>query len=360
MLSYGHTLQPFCPPHSCQPVPQPFQANPLSPQICQAVHTAQSFVVLGDVGDRGPAQYHLAQRLTQEFAEEPFGCLLLLGDNVYDIGEPEHFEASLGEPYRYFRERGVPVYAVLGNHDVQTAHGILQLQYWGGLPRYYQVTLAQGAVTVIALDTTLLCPGIYECYATPAACSWAQQQATHQLAWLAQTLRTRRAPLTIVVGHYPLYSSGPHGRETDIQARLRQTLEPLLTDPTYSVQLYLAGHEHLFEVTPPICQGQVCPPDQGGVIHMISGAAGRLSQVELPDSPHPRWAAVAQHHYVRCAWVAESRCLTYTVKAWHGAVIGTGTIPARGASCSPSWRASIPSTATINMSRNGSGIPAHP
>jgi hypothetical protein len=77
--------------------------------------------------------------------------------------------------------------------------------------------------------------------------------------------------LKIVVGHYPLYSSGPHGLETDIQAHLRQRLEPLLTDAAYGVQVYLAGHEHLFEMTPPMRHGHPCGPDQG-VIHMVSGA----------------------------------------------------------------------------------------
>jgi hypothetical protein len=90
-------------------------------------------------------------------------------------------------------------------------------------------------------------------------------------------------------------------------------------------------------VTPPIRQAQRCRPDQGGVIHMISGAAGRLSQVELPHPPHPRWAAVAQHHYVRFEWVARFRCLVYTVKDWHGTVIGYGMIPGRTTRRYPSW-----------------------
>src|SRR5262245_29938421 len=55
-----HTL-PFCPPDSCRPLPTPLQTNPLSPQTRLTVQAAQSFVVLGDVGDRGPAQYHVAQ-----------------------------------------------------------------------------------------------------------------------------------------------------------------------------------------------------------------------------------------------------------------------------------------------------------
>src|SRR5262245_45194079 len=253
-------LWPFASTHA---LPHPFQANPLAPHTRRAVHAAQAFVVLGDPGDGGPTQYYLAQQLIREFRQQPFGCLVILGDNVYEYGEPVHFDAALGQPYGFFREQHIPVYAVLGNHDVQTAHGRLQLQYWGDLPRYYQFTMAQGAVAVLAIDTTLLLPGTYGCYATPVARAWAQRLASRQLTWLAYALRTCRAPLKIVVGHYPLYSSGPHGLETTIQAHLRCRLEPLLTEAAHGAQAYLAGHEHLFEVTPPMRQKRPCSPDQG-------------------------------------------------------------------------------------------------
>jgi 3',5'-cyclic AMP phosphodiesterase CpdA len=301
------------------------------------VHAARAFVVLGDPGDRGATQYRLAQQLIQEFRQQPFGCLVVLGDNVYEYGEPVHFDAALGHPYRFFREQHIPVYAVLGNHDVQTARGVWQLQYWGGLPRYYQFTLAQGEVAILALDTTLLLPGTYDCYTAPDACAWAQRQASHQLRWLAQALRTSSAPLKIVVGHYPLYSSGLHGLETAIQARLRQLLEPLLTHAAHGAQVYLAGHEHLFELTSPMRDGQSCAPDQGGVIHMVSGAAGRLSQVDIAHPSYPRLTALAQHHYVRFDWIAGQKVLHYTVKDDQGTVIGSGMIPARSSPYGVSW-----------------------
>ena len=338
-------LRRFWPPAAVRALPRPFQANPLAPHTRRAVHAAQAFVVLGDPGDRGPAQYHLAQQLIQEFRQRPFGCLIMLGDNVYEYGEPAHFDAALGQPYRFFQEQQIPVYAVLGNHDVQTARGVLQLQYWGGLPRYYQFTMAQGAVAILALDTTLLLPGTYDCYTTPAAYAWAQRLAAHQLTWLAHALRTSSAPLKIVVGHYPLYSSGPHGLETVIQAHLRWRLEPLLTEAAHGAQAYLAGHEHLFEVTPPMRQRRPCSPHQGGVIHMTSGAAGRLSQVAIPHPSYPRWAALARHHYVRFDWMERHQVLHYTVKDTHGTVVGYGTIPARASPCSASWTTSDHSSA---------------
>jgi hypothetical protein len=90
-------------------------------------------------------------------------------------------------------------------------------------------------------------------------------------------------------------------------------------------------------VTPPMRQRRLCRPDQGGVIHMTSGAAGRLSQVEIPHPPYPRWAALARHHYVRFDWVEWHKVLHYTVKDMHGTVVGYGTIPARASPCSVSW-----------------------
>ena len=337
-------------------LPRPFQANPLARHTRRFVHAAQAFVVLGDPGDGGPAQRYLAQQLIREFRQRPFACLIMLGDNVYESGEPAHFDAALGYPYRFFREQQIPVYAVLGNHDVQTARGVLQLQYLGGLPRYYQFTMAQGAVAILAIDTTLLLPGTYDCYATPAAHAWALRRASHQLAWLAHALRTSSALLKIVIGHYPLYSSGLHGLETDIQARLRQRLEPLLTAAAYGAQVYLAGHEHLFEVTPPMRQGHPCRPDQGGVIHMTSGAAGRLSQVEIPYPPYPRLTALAQHHYVRFDWVERHKVLQYAVKDMHGTVLWSGIIPARASPYSASWAISAYSSSADTAALPGTGV----
>ena len=74
-------LWPFAPTRA---LPRPFQANPLAPHTRRAVHAAQAFVVLGDPGDGGLAQYYLAQQLIREFRQRPFGCLVMLGDNVYD------------------------------------------------------------------------------------------------------------------------------------------------------------------------------------------------------------------------------------------------------------------------------------
>jgi hypothetical protein len=97
----AQALRSLWPPGPLRHLSRLFQANPFALPTRRAVHATQSFVVIGDPGDRGRAQYQLAHQLTHEFLQQPFGCLAMLGDNVYDYGEPEHFEASLGYPIAF-------------------------------------------------------------------------------------------------------------------------------------------------------------------------------------------------------------------------------------------------------------------
>ena len=57
-----------------------------------------------------------------------------------------------------------------------------------------------------------------------------------QQGWLERQLGTTREPFLIVMGHYPVYSSGPYG---DVMA---PTILPTLLE-TYGVTAYISGHE---------------------------------------------------------------------------------------------------------------------
>ena len=50
--------------------------------VCAHAHLGAVDVVLGDHGDRSVAQYHLVQQFIEEFRQRPFGCLIILGDNI--------------------------------------------------------------------------------------------------------------------------------------------------------------------------------------------------------------------------------------------------------------------------------------
>ena len=53
-------------------------------------------------------------------------AVLLLGDNVYDNGEPAHVQARVFEPIGPVLDAETKLIAVLGNHDVRDDNGRAQ------------------------------------------------------------------------------------------------------------------------------------------------------------------------------------------------------------------------------------------
>ena len=186
------------------------------------------FVALGDVGTGNIGQLAIAEVMEDYFQKLPFAFILLTGDNIYEDGEISRIGAAFERPYRFFRQQGVPFYAVLGNHDIRTNNGIEQVNYSGYnmQGRYY--TFTQDIVQFFALDTN-------------KNASWSEQ-----LIWLEENLASSTATWKIVFAHHPLYSSGIHGSSP----KLIEKLSPLFA--RYGVQLYLNGHDHNYERTKPI------------------------------------------------------------------------------------------------------------
>ena len=120
-------------------------------------------------------------------------------------------------------------YAVLGNHDiVKSNNGLDQINYqpFKMSDRYYSFTkgdINEGMVEFFALDNNGNAP-------------W-----DAQLTWLDQQLAKSTAPWKIVYGHHPLYSSGRHGSNPELAAKLA----PIFAK--HKVPLYLCGHDHGYE-----------------------------------------------------------------------------------------------------------------
>ena len=200
-----------------------------------------------------------------ERARSPYASVLVLGDNVYENGEPAKFDASIRDPYAALFDGGARFFPVLGNHDVRSGGGEEQRRYWGA-PRWYKKTI--GETEVFALDTTVLLPHHQE-GAYDATMPQAEALGREQLAWLDAELAKSTAKHVVVYGHHPLYVSTNDKQKVEESARLRAVLEPLLQK--YGVKLYLAGHKHHYERSAPV----------GGVTHVISGAGGQLSKKPL-------------------------------------------------------------------------------
>lgn len=183
------------------------------------------FVSVADTGTGDRGQYAVAKAMTNYHSKNPYDLVVLAGDNIYTNGEMEKIGAVFERPYAPLLEKGVKFQAALGNHDIRTANGDLQLKYpnFNMKGRYY--TFQRDHVQFFVLDTNV-------------NADW-----QNQLKWLDQELSASKTPWKIVYGHHPIYASGMYGSN----ATFIKTFTPLFQK--YGVQLYINGHEHHYERT---------------------------------------------------------------------------------------------------------------
>ena len=223
---------------------------------------ALSLLALGDTGARPDdpprvaAQLAVGAALAAEDRRHPVDGLLLLGDHFYDAGLREdelvaRVRANLVRPYCRFlalsgprspevegacevpaaERHPVPLWAVLGNHDLMTpGSDVLQreavplfLANWRmPAPPAAAVELGHG-VSLVLFDSDPVFRG-----AAPLA--------------LAAALRGARGPWRILAAHQPIAAVGTSEREA--YARFRELVLAEIAAAGVPVQLYVSGHEH--------------------------------------------------------------------------------------------------------------------
>lgn len=208
---------------------------PVNPPVAEQL--LLRFVSVADTGTGAAGQYAVAEAMTLYHQQNPYDLAILAGDNIYNNGEIEKISAVFEKPYQELLRQGVKFQACLGNHDIRTDNGDLQVSYPGFnmAGRYY--SFRRGDVQFFALDTN-------------HNADW-----SNQLPWLERELSSSDAPWKVVFGHHQIYSSGQYG----LNQALMETLSPLFEK--YGVQLYINGHEHNYERTQPI----------NGTTYMITG-----------------------------------------------------------------------------------------
>jgi hypothetical protein len=215
------------------------------------------FAVIGDTGTGENNQFWVAQSMDKTYRQEPFGFVLMLGDNIYGSVNSRAFQERFEQPYRNLIAHGVKFQAVLGNHDKggsekETGYGRFNMTG----QRFYTFTSGSGTTgeplaQFFGLDSS--------------------RMDEDQLAWLEKELAASHATWKIPFFHHPIYSSGrKHGSDL----KLRRTLEPLFT--RYGVRVALSGHDHIYERIKP----------QEGVIYFVSGSGGQLRKGDIKrDDP---------------------------------------------------------------------------
>lgn len=234
-----------------------------------------TFVAFGDYGNDTVSQRHLRNQMLKD----SFHFILTTGDNTYEDGAYDEFDTNVFKIYPTLFSR-VPLFPIVGNHDYLTDLAAPYLDVFD-LPqnawrlqdreRYY--SFDYGNVHFVALDTD-----------RPL---WVNDAAADDdmFDWLRHDLAHTSQRWKIVAMHVPAYSTGFHRRDSEL---LSQPKLPPIFD-AYGVDLVLSGHDHTYQRSYPLREGQITSTAAGGVVYVVSGAGSAASYpCEEAD-----WLAVA-------------------------------------------------------------------
>lgn len=220
-------------------------------------------LAFGDSGDFSPEQLALRDQMVGH----EFDVFLHLGDMAYGSGTFPEFEERVFGVYEDLLHR-VPTYPAPGNHEYKTDRGqpYLDVYYlwemaWreADQERYY--SFDYGDVHFVSLDSngeTLL----------PAALDIEDQNPDDMLDWLEADLAASDKPWKVAFFHHPPYTSS----ERDPNYTVRMGLLPILEEG--EVDLVLCGHDHHYERTKAIRDGQETLHENGGIYYFVVGSGG--------------------------------------------------------------------------------------
>lgn len=233
------------------------------------------FVAVGDWGKRTVQQDEIATCISRVHADG----VLALGDNFYEFGV-ESVEDPLWDSVflDVYRPMKTPWFPVLGNHDYMK-NPMAQIGFsqkcplWRFPNRYYDQKFYWGSgqhqgVHLIAIDSFDLAPqeSFQMCNVANVPDILKRLDTEKQMQWLESTLSQSRLKYKIVMGHYPLFSSGiTHGNCPEMIHRLQHIFDK------HKVDVYLSGHDHCLDLQ-----------THNHTKYIVSGTGSMLSSCQHP------------------------------------------------------------------------------
>ena len=191
------------------------------------------FVALGDMGDGGSAQTHVAQAMYSVCQREGCDFVLGLGDNIYphavQSAHDPAFQERFEQPYSLFQ--GIDFWMILGNHDWKhlLTGAQAEIDYtlhsdrWRLPYSHYGIPFLPPWLHIYGIDTSLI-----EAVADVHQLRSAQDTLCHESGW------------RFLFGHYPTHSTGTADHSGSWF--VRRALETLIH--TCHIHMYFAGHDH--------------------------------------------------------------------------------------------------------------------
>ncbi len=226
-----------------------FRTAPLSPESVK-------IIVIGDnrpsSEDYPPSQF--STLVDMIIAEQPH-FVLMTGDYVYHVYSSASQNKLIWDAFTNITDRlghYVPIYAVVGNHDVTVVDGKRVIKYFLDAfvlydePRTYS-SFDYAGMHFALLDTEEL--------------NYAGRIAGEQYQWLVNDLTASHAKYKFVVAHRPLYPIKHIGSALDVNKTERTMLQQLFEDT--NVTAFIAGHDHAYDRL-----------TVNGVVNIISGGGG--------------------------------------------------------------------------------------
>jgi hypothetical protein len=281
------------------------------------------FGVMGDSGSGDSGQLRIASRMRSWHAQQPWEFVAMMGDNVYENGEPEYFDSKFVDVYQDMLAQGVPFHATLGNHDVRHRDGrdMVQEEAFGFVGRRPEYEFLAGPTLT---DGKRLAR--FVCLNTNDWIDAIEGQDRKTQARLVGSLRSRlresdKSRWNIFYFHQPIHSfvassffgllRGGHGGSEALQ----QVLEPEIRD---YADLVIAGHDHFYQKI----------RAQHSVHHLISGAAGKIRKGCDISNPQVE-SGHEEYHFMDFSLSEDS--LHYQAINDRGQRIHSGRIDKRGA-----------------------------
>jgi hypothetical protein len=265
-----------------------------------------SFLVMGDSGTDSPEQIDLLQQM---IAETNVSKVIHVGDLAYMSGTFAQFESNYFALYAPLMSH-LPFFTAPGNHEYLTDSASPYLAVHAapvsGVPsqdvgRYY--SFDWGDAHFVSIDSNLL----------------PSDAAARMLGWLDADLAATKKYWKIAFVHHPPYPTGAHLGDP-LCALVQQQVNPIVE--RHGVQLVLAGHEHGYERSFPLRDGQKTDASMPATTYLITGGGGAF--LENVGSLPQCVLSLSAHNYLRVD--VAGTALTFKAIGLGGAVIDRITL----------------------------------